>query len=274
LPPQSPPEPSPETGPRDAAPTRRWSPAVLALIGAGLLILLLIGLAAWRGSGDQDRLGDNQNASATRAEDPEKRCASQRTYDLIKRDLFRRAAALRGSDQAAFDKLSAYSVVRMEAPVLKSDDEDVGSVSCTGALTLDLPPGVAVVGGRRSLTADVDYSLQPAADGSGDVLTLSSADSIVTPLATLARIGRPAGEPLTTPPPTEPSAPLAPIPDDPFAPPPGSASPPAPSPEPPVASSSPSFNCRNARTRGEIAVCGDAGLATSTARWPPSSTAR
>jgi uncharacterized protein len=36
----------------------------------------------------------------------------------------------------------------------------------------------------------------------------------------------------------------------------------APAPAPPRATASPSFNCASARTRGEIAVCNDAGLAS------------
>ncbi|WP_310468732.1 hypothetical protein [Sphingomonas sp.] len=256
------------TDPRDPTrvgtpvPTRRLSPALIALLAIGALILLLIGVAAWRGSGNPDALDGNQTAAERAAADPEKRCASQRTYDLIKRELFRRAAALRGSDQAAFDKLAAYAVVRMDAPMLRSEDEDLNAVSCTGTLTLDLPPGVAVVGGRRSLDADLNYALQPAADGTGEVLTLSNADAIVTPLATLSRIGRPAGEPLT-PPARPPSAPVAPLPADPLAPAADPRPEPAPPPavEPPAAAASPSFNCRNARTRGEIMVCRDGGLA-------------
>ena len=51
---------------------------------------------------------------------------------------------------------------------------------------------MAVVGGRRTLTSDVDYTVQPAADGSGNVVLLRNADAIIAPLATLARVG-PAG---------------------------------------------------------------------------------
>ena len=37
------------------------------------------------------------------------------------------------------------------------------------------------------LTSDVDYTIQPAADGSGKVVLLRNADAIIAPLATLAR---------------------------------------------------------------------------------------
>ena len=107
------------------------------------------------------------SASASR-QTPEKTCSSKATYDLIKRELFRRAAQLRGSDQAAYDKLVARSPsMRMENPVMESEDGATGAINCSGSLSLDLPPGVAAVGGRRTLMSDIDYTLQPAADGSG-----------------------------------------------------------------------------------------------------------
>ena len=240
---------------RDAGvqrPMRRINPTVLALGGIVLLLLIVWYFSTW-GSADQDKLTGNELASAPEV-DPEKRCASKATYDLIKRELFRRAAQVRGSDQSAFDQLSAHAVVRMENPVMESEDESTGAVNCSGSLSIDLPPGVAVVGGRRSLTADVDYSVQPAADGSGAVILLRNADAIVTPLATLARIAQ---QPAPVPAPAdgtmvEPVDPLAPVP----------APQPAPEPSaPPASAARPSFNCGAARTRGEVAVCRDSGLA-------------
>ncbi len=247
---------------------RRRNPTVLAAIALGVILLLAVAAIALRGRGSEDdRLTD---ASGSQAQaDPEKLCGSQTTYALIKRDLFRRAAQLRGSDQAAFDKLSAYSALRMDSPVVRDENGETGAVTCSGNLSLDLPPGVAVVGGRRTLSAEIVYTVQPAADGSGTVVTLSNAEEIVTPLATLARVGGSNQAPL------DPTANLSG--QDPFAPaappdalpgevrPPPRAPAPAPAPEPPPpprATASPSFNCANARTRGEIAVCGDPGLAS------------
>jgi hypothetical protein len=246
---------------------------MITIAAAVVLLLLAAVFLTRRGDPDQDKLTGAENASAS-ADDPEKRCASRATYDLIKRELFRRAAQVRGSDQAAFDRLAALASVRMERPVMVSEDPDKGSVSCSGSLALDLPPGVAVVGGRRSLSADVDYGLQRAADGSGQVLTLSNADAIITPLATL---GRTAQQPAT--PVIEPTDPTYDGPGE--AVPATNAPPPIPPPPPPTpapqvredqtvvppppprtTSSRPSFNCANARTRGERAVCSDAGLAS------------
>ena len=247
--------------PRVSRPMRRLTPTQVGLIIAAVLILAFaIWIAVGLRGGNPDTLPDNQTAAAAQTS-PAKICASQTTYDLIKRELFRRAAMLRGSDQAAFDKLATYAVVRIDRPLLASEDESTGAVGCTGSLTLDLPPGVAVVGGRRSLTGEIGYALQGSADGNGKVLTLTNADAIVTPLATLARVGGGAVDPLA---PAQPD-PLAPdleLPPPAEAPPPG-APPPvvAPPPPSPQASANPSFNCANARTRGEIAVCRDPGLA-------------
>lgn len=246
-------KPYPRSG--DAVPKRRVNFTLIALVAALALLLLLIFLFT-RDAGNQDRLGDAETATAA-ADDPEARCGSQATYDLIKRELFRRAARVRGSDQAAFDQLAAHASVRMDSPLLTGRDEELGTITCDGTLSLDLPPGVAVVGGRRTLSADIGYTLQGAADGSGDVVTITGADAIVTPLATLARTAAPAaedpGEVNMT---ADPLAPLEPggtIVDEP-------AAPADDAPDQP-ATASPSFDCRNARSRSEIAVCNNDGLA-------------
>ena len=229
---------------------QRVNPTILAAIALGALILLIVAMMVFAGrDGEDDRLsGDEVTASR---EDPEQRCASRATYDQIKRELFRRAAALRGSDEAVFGDIAGYSTIRMEAPALRDENAETDAVTCDGALTLDLPPQVAVVGGRRSLSADVLYTIQPAADGSGNVVTLANADDIITPLATLARTRPSAEEALNQVAPAnevavEPTAPVDPL---------------APTPDAPAATASPSFNCANARSSGEVAVCNDAGLA-------------
>lgn len=261
------------TPPADTAAVRqrkRINPVLIALAGLVLLLLLLWLFTSSR-STDQDKLtGNETTGNSVAADDPEKRCASKATYDLIKRELFRRAAQVRGSEQSAFDRLSAYASLRMENPVLVSESGETGAVQCSGSLSLDLPPGVAVAGGRRSLSAEVDYSVQPAADGSGSVVLLRNADGIITPLATLGRVAQPAPQPASIDDavnePAQPSAPDAP--QAPQAAPPSPQAQPEPTrpasarPEPTRPTSArPSFNCANARTRGEREVCSDAGLA-------------
>ena len=235
-------------------PVRRLNWTTIALIAGLLLLVLLIAYFATNRNSDQDKLtGQPALTGSGSTSSSDKACAAKSTYDLIKRELFRRAGQLRGSDQAAYDRLSSYAVVRMENPVMESSDSATGAVNCSGSLSLDLPPGVAVVGGRRALTSDIDYSVQPAADGRGMVVLLRNADPIIAPLATLARTAQPQ-PPQETPVANE-AAPVAE---------PGVPSPNAPTPlEGPQrpAGARPSFDCGQAQTRGEIAVCGDAGLA-------------
>ena len=255
--------------------TPNWT--TLSLIGALIVLLMLVAYFAASRNSEQDKLTQNQLGQnqpqqqllhQAKTASPEKLCASNETYELIKRELFHRAAQLRGSDQAAFDELSRYAVVRMENPVMESQDSSTGAVNCSGSLSLDLPPGVGVVGGRHTLSSDVDYTIQPAADGSGNVVLLRNADAVIAPLATLARAGQaapaqgaPAPAPTASvetngvateqPPAVSPQAPVQRPEQRP-------ASPPAPA---VPAGTHPSFNCAKARTKGEIAVCSNAGLA-------------
>jgi hypothetical protein len=249
-------EPERHSDVRPGVRTPNWT--VLGLIGGLVILLLVIAYFATGRNSDQDKLTHNeltQNEAQAKTPAPEKLCASSRTYDLIKRELFRRAAQTRGSDQAAFDQLSGYAVVRMENPVMESQDNATGAVNCSGSLSLDLPPGVGTVGGRRTLTADVDYTVQQAADGSGTVVVLRNADAIISSLATLARIN----EPVTVAPPPEPGAEANGIaPELPTT----TPQPKQPKLSTPSASGThPSFDCARARTKGEIAVCSDGGLA-------------
>jgi hypothetical protein len=231
-------------------PRVNWT--TLALIAGLILLLGIIAYFATSRNAEQDKL-TNSEITQAQPEDVEKRCANKGTYDLIKAELFRRAAQLRGSDQAAYDKLANYAALRMDNPVMESEDSKTGAVNCSGSLSLDLPPGVAAVGGRRTLMADIDYTV----DASGDV-ALRNADAIIAPLATLARVAQPA------PPPTEPieANEMAPdangvAPEPPLTP--GPVVPPAEPPRP--VGARPSFDCARASSRSEIAVCSNAGLA-------------
>ena len=238
-------------------------------IAAGAIVLLLIAvsiLRTTRAGPGEDRLDDDSIAGGTaaKAATPEQRCASRTTYDLMKRELFRLAVQTRGSDAASFDRLAAYAAIRVTSPVLKREDDELGLVACSGDVALDLPPGVAVVGGRRTLQAKIDYMLQPAADRSGDVITLDGADPIIVPLATLARTGGnaplPQADTAALPPSTPATSQPVPMP----APPNGTVTappPPPPQPDRTTVQTRPSFDCARARTRGELAVCGNPGLA-------------
>jgi uncharacterized protein YecT (DUF1311 family) len=253
----------------------------MPFLAAAAAAVLLVGAGAYSCSkrDNGDKLSDTQVdarstagnvAVAAKAPDPARRCATTATYDLLKRELFRRAAQIRGSsDPALFDRIASAAALRVERPLVTSRDEGLGSIACSASAAIDLPPGLAVAGGRTSLSADLAYTLQPAADGSGDVLAFTNGDAIVVPLATIGRTASTARLP-TAPPPVlpDPLAPTAsPSPPPPVVvhrPAPPLAPPPAPAPAPVVVSrpnASPSFPCARARTQGEIMICGNPGLA-------------
>jgi uncharacterized protein YecT (DUF1311 family) len=227
-------------------PRVNWT--TLALIAGLILLVGIIAYFATSRNAEQDKL-TNTEITQAQPEDVEKRCAEKVTYDLIKAELFRRAAQLRGSDQAAYDQLSRAAVIRMDNPVMESEDSKTGAVSCSGSLSLDLPPGVAAVGGRRTLMADIDYTV----DASGNV-ALRNADAIIAPLATLARVAQPEPQP------TEPAEgnEVAPenVEGNVAASESATVQPGPPSRYP----GRPSFDCNQAHSKSELAVCSDSGL--------------
>ena len=92
---------------------QRLSPTAIAAIALAALLLIIVAFMVFRGgSTEDDRL---TNAVTAAREDPEKLCSSQATYDLIERDLFRQAAALRESDKATFEKLQRNDHARPAA---------------------------------------------------------------------------------------------------------------------------------------------------------------
>src|SRR5438034_7236280 len=97
---------------------RKLNPTLLALLGGLVVLLLLIAYFATVRSSEQDKVTSNEVSEAQiSAPSGEKHCSNQATYDLVKRELFRRAAQQRGSDEAAYDRLAGVAFVRMENPV-------------------------------------------------------------------------------------------------------------------------------------------------------------
>lgn len=226
---------------------------IVALVGA-ILAGVLLASSVWTGGPKSDEQEASNSVPVKKAADPQSWCASQATYDAMKRELFRRAAQVRGSDDDSYARLSDFALLRVNGPIVSGVDDRLNSVSCSGTAVLSLPPGVGVAGGRRSLSGDVDYTIEPAADGTGNVVRLSAADSIVIPLATLTRTA-------SAPAPVAPQAQNQPAEEQPDA-----AQPPQPQPQPQqqpqqTANANPSFDCDAARTRSEIAICNDPGLA-------------
>jgi uncharacterized protein YecT (DUF1311 family) len=232
---------------------RRINPWLIVGLVAAIAIGILLASTIWTGRfSGKGNVAENSVLPVKKQADPQAWCASQATYDAMKRELFRRAAQVRGSDDQLYARLSDFALLRLNGPIVRGVDDQLNSVSCGGTAVLQLPPGVQVSDGRRSLSADVDYMIEPAADGTGNVVRLGNADGIVIPLATLSRQAQ-----------SQPAAPAA-----------GEAtnqasgneaatapSAPPPQAQPAPAHTTPSFDCDHASNNVEFAICSDAGLA-------------
>jgi uncharacterized protein YecT (DUF1311 family) len=221
---------------------------IIAAIAAGVLLASTIWTGRW--SGDKNEVPENAVVAEKKPPNLEGWCASQATYDAMKRELFRRAAQVRGSDEQSYARLADFALLRVNGPIVRGIDDQLESASCSGTAVLELPPGVQVSGGRRSLSGDIDYMIQPAADGTGNVVRLGEADSIVVPLATLSR--KPAQQAAVA---AAPEAANAASDEQP-----GSDEQAAPEQGSPV-QANPSFDCAKASRQSEVAICKDPGLA-------------
>lgn len=160
----------------------------LIYILAGLLLVIAaaFGFSLTRGAGekkDDQEVGNQTSAKADEAGSDA--CASNATYARLKEVAFEEAMKQRtGGASANLDTLAERSVVRMEDPVVQSRDEDLNVTVCSGRFIVELPPGSeAAFGGQRRLSADIEYSAQAAADGSGLVYQLRGAEPIIAKLA-------------------------------------------------------------------------------------------
>ena len=111
-------------------------------------------------------------------------CGDSAVPGLIKAELLRQAAAVRGSDRERIERIGPYALLRLDSPVNRSQ-EGIGAAGCSAGAALDLPPGLVVDGGRTNLNAQLVFGVSES--GSGLRLAgLSGAGSLVRSLATLA----------------------------------------------------------------------------------------
>lgn len=236
----------------------------MTIIAIALTAILLIGLlytyVTRNGRSSDERLADEEVSTA--AEDPAdaaEACAAQRTYDELRRELFRKASAIRGRDESVFDDIARNAMLSVSRPRLVGEDQAIGQLRCSGTLVVVLPPGLSTGNGLSQLRGEAEYGVQAAADGSGPTVTLLTGESLTAALATLIRSGSAPAAPQS---PHTASDVLLPAPSDeaPSNPeyPPRQEPPPA---EVQRSPARPSFNCNNARTRSERAVCASEALA-------------
>lgn len=225
------------------------------------VVLVSAMLATACGPRNSDKLDDNELATAeggtgdTNTTAGADWCTARATQDEVKRQLFARAAEIRGSNAANYARIAGFALLEVDGAAPVAATTSGALAECRGRATLRLPAGLRVAGGRTALSGTIGYSV---ANGAGDgAVTLGQSDPIAIPLATLTQDRAPAPRP----------APVAvPAPADPLAPAPQAApaQPPVRQPAAPPETSAaarPSFDCRRARTSGERAVCDSPALA-------------
>lgn len=168
-----------------------------ALVGFGILMLLVVAVVLYgKMQADEDVVDLNVSLSSgvgsnvlDAAPSGTELCESGIAHGQIKDMIFERAQQQYGGDPGPLDSLRKAVGVRMQYPMLRAVRQDVGRTDCGGHLVLDLPPSVhAAFDGRPALEADVEYAIQPAADGSGNVAQITGADQIIEQLAVAASL--------------------------------------------------------------------------------------
>jgi len=170
--------------------------------------------------------GTNNAAGVAARGASEQDCAGPETASGVKARLFEKAETAAGAKAAGVRALAGGTVARIEQPVVEQREDAARRTVCAGRLVLDLPPGTA--GGPAS--AQIRYTVQMAADGSGRVYDVYGAEPLFPRLA--------GG--------TVPATPGAPGPAAPAT---------------AVAAAKPSFACGPANSKVEATICGSKALA-------------
>lgn len=154
------------------------------LTGFAFAPLLMVGLAGCDLLGSKNEAEKTEKGGTKVASAASRLCAANATYARLKESAFDEAKRIRERDTEVLDALADASVVRMENPLLESRDEALGLTVCSGRMIVELPPGAgAAFDGRQRLAADITYSAQAAADGSGTVYKIDGGEPIVYRLA-------------------------------------------------------------------------------------------
>src|SRR4051794_28392763 len=174
---------------------RTASPALI-VAGAAILALVANVVPAWvvpkkgversHGAGNTVTSASLSKRYAAATPKDAALCSSGVASQSIKRELFRRAARMHGSNPAALERIAGYSLVRFASPVVHYDAPEGAVIGCKARVVLHLPPGVTAPGGQQSLDGIVAYSLRGVGAGGAAGLSLTAEPAIVKALAFLA----------------------------------------------------------------------------------------
>lgn len=180
---------------------RRPGPTAVAAFVTlgGLLLIFALSPPLARMPGAPALLGQDARAPLVPAAAPEEEraesrpaqaetadCGGEGAAALVKQELFRRAALLRGREGGRIEAAADGSMIRIQAEAAAGTAPAATGARCSGWIALDLPPGLVVEGGRANLNSEVHYAFAARPGGGLRLAEVSGADALVASLATLA----------------------------------------------------------------------------------------
>jgi len=178
-------------------------------------LVLAASYAALSLSACGDRVADDHAvadiATSAPASQPTARCVSIETIEQLKVMAFDAARRLSAADPVRMNDLERQSTATLEMPLLNNHDQTLDRTTCAGRLRIAVPVGARSLFGPDDLVADLTYSMQPAADGTGLVYQVDQFGRIpgLIGYADLDQINQsrsggvaPAPTPVASPPPT------------------------------------------------------------------------
>lgn len=181
--------------------------------------------------------GTDEEISAV-ALQPNARCIAPETVEQLKTMAFDAARRLSTADPVRMNDLQRQSIAKLEMPLLNAHDKTLDRTTCSGRLRIEVPVGARSLFGPDDLVADVTYSMQPAADGTGLVYQVDQFGRIpgLIGYADLSQFNQSRSG--SSAPATAPSLVV----------------------QQPSSVGTASFDCRRARTSVEQMICADPGL--------------
>ena len=165
-----------------------------ALVGVGVLLLLVALAFLTRGTAADDMSIENNIAEADLNNEVvpaslSDLCGSEEIYEGLKNIIFNQAREVYGGAPGPLNTLQRAVRLEMQVPTVERIDEELVRVDCSGHAIINLPPDVAeAFNGRSALEADLEYAVQPAADGSGPVLRVAGMGDMIASLASAASL--------------------------------------------------------------------------------------
>ena len=140
-------------------------------------LIALLGACSPKSPGDS---GATEPTSAALISDGSQECSSPATYATIKEIVFDKAVEVAGGNPVPINDLRTASSTRMDLPLVKGYNKDLRRAECSGRFVMSVPATArAAFLGKPELKADLVYSVQPSADGQGDVVEVQGLEYVV-----------------------------------------------------------------------------------------------